>query len=72
MNFKQVGIFGAKTLAVSLVMLITVILVTSLVPNGMGEADTDGAGITLILLLIVTTVDALIIGSVVKGSPWNG
>ena len=72
MNLKKIGMFGLKTLSVSLAMLVTVILVTSLVPNSIGEADTEQAGITLFLLLAVTTVDALIVGSVVKNSRWSG
>ena len=72
MSFKKAGIFGIKTIAVSVAMLITVILVTSLVPNGVGDADTEEAGVIILLLLAVTTVDALIIGAVVKNSRWSG
>lgn len=72
MSFKKAGMFGLKTITVSVAMLITVIVVTSLVPNGVGEADMEGAGVITLLLLAVTTVDALIIGLVVKNSRWSG
>ncbi len=72
MSFKKVGISGLKTIGIAVAMLITVILVTSLVPNGVGDADTEGAGLIMLLLLAVTTVDALIIGAVIKNSRWSG
>lgn len=69
---KKAAKFGLKIIAVSVAMLITVIVVTSLVPNGVGDADTEGAGVIIMLLLAVTTVDALIIGAVIKNSKWSG
>ena len=69
---EKAGIFGLKTIAVAVAMLITIIVVTSLVPNGAGDADAEGAGVIMLLLLAVTTVDALIIGLVVKSSRWSG
>lgn len=72
MYMKKVGIFGLKTIGVAMAMLITVIVVSSLAPNGVGDADTEGAGVIMLLLLTVTTVDALIIGAVVKNSRWSG
>ena len=72
MELKSTGKFVLKVLAVSTLMLIVTVLVSSVALTGMQEANTEQAGNTLLLLFLVTTVDSLIIVGVLKNSSWSG
>jgi hypothetical protein len=73
MSIKRIASFVLKTLIVTLVMAIVMVVVSGLAlpTEAMEGAQREGAN-TLPLLFIVTGVDALILSLVITQSSWSG
>ena len=74
METKSVLQFILKTLLLSAIMLVATMIFSMIRPLSAGESTTRDEGTIMLLLFIVTTVYALVIGLVIhnaKGSRWQ-
>ena len=73
MSIKSMISFTLKTVAIAVVMLIVMIIISALAlpAETMESAPQEGTN-TLLLIFIITTTDALILGLVITQSRWRG
>lgn len=73
MSTKRVMGFALKSLAISVVMLIVMMVGSALLlPAESVEAAPDEGGNVMLLLFVMTTVYALLLGIVITQSQWSG